>query len=175
MNRRGLPSVCLKHTKSVYNKILSTRPSNLLAYLPLHETSGTVAKNYAPPRTGINIVRNPGFELPGAGGADVYGSWVESAGDGAIADETTLFHSGLHACKLTSGATSNTSIYGTQKVTPGVAYSVSFWARGDGTNAGRYKIYDATNSADIVATATTGVTGTSYSQVSTTARGSSSA
>ena len=46
-----------------------------------------------------------------------------------------------------------------------MALSLKFWTRGDGTNAGRYGVYDFTHSANIIAATSTGVTGTSYTQV----------
>jgi hypothetical protein len=56
-------------------------------------------------------VDNHDFETAGGGGADVFSDWTESAGDGAIADGTTEAYRGDACLKLTSGATSNTTIY----------------------------------------------------------------
>jgi hypothetical protein len=114
------------------------------------------------------LLVNGGFETAGAGGADVFGTWAEGASDGAIADEASLVHGGSHAVKLTAGAATNTRVYTSATVTPGVSYTLTFWTRGDGTRAGRYLIYDNTNAANIVATTSTGVTGTTYTQVSYT-------
>lgn len=112
-------------------------------------------------------VENPGFETAGAGGADVFASWTETAGDGAIADEGTLVNAGSHACKLTAGTTANTKVHQASiTVIAGVRYTPKFHTRGDGTYAGQYGIYDVTNGADIVAIKTTGVTGTSFTLVS---------
>jgi hypothetical protein len=117
-----------------------------------------------------NLILNPGFETAGAGGADVFGTWTETAGDGAIADETTLVHGGAHACKLTGGATPPyyPQVYHTITVVPGQTYQLTFWTRGDGTNAGRYLVYDTNNVVSITGTLTTGVAGTTYTLVSKT-------
>lgn len=117
------------------------------------------------------LVLNNGFETAGAGGADVWTVWSETAGDGAIADTTTAgeFHGGAHAAKLTAGATPASSPRIAQTsivVVPGVTYTFSFWTRGDGTYAGRYSVYDATHSSNIKSTTSTGITDTNYAQVS---------
>jgi hypothetical protein len=113
-----------------------------------------------------NGILNPSFETAGAGSPDIFASWSETSGTGAIEDGTGAgeFHGGAHAAKLTAGATANTNVNQTVNVIPGRSYTVSMWARGDGTYAGRYGIYDFTNSAFIVATKSTGVTATTYAQ-----------
>ena len=57
---------------------------------------------------GGELLSNPGFETAGGGGADVWGSWTESAGDGALANEVAIVNSGSDAAKVTAGATTNT-------------------------------------------------------------------
>src|SRR3990172_7900670 len=52
--------------------------------------------------TEILAILNPGFEVAGAGGADIWANWVETAGDGALANETTEVHSGVDAAKMTA-------------------------------------------------------------------------
>ena len=111
------------------------------------------------------LLLNGGFETAGGGGADVFANWTENAGSGAIADEGTLVNSGSHAAKLTQGASLDAYIEQTKTVVAGDTEELRFYTRGDGTNAGRYSIYDVTNSADIVAIITTGVSGTTYTQV----------
>ena len=111
------------------------------------------------------LLSNAGFETAGTGGADIFASWTETAGDGAVADETGSKHAGAHAVKLTAGATSNTTVYQAVTVRPGFTYDLTFYTRGDGTHDGKYSIYDATNAANIVAATDTGVTGTSYTLV----------
>ena len=139
------------------------RALNPIAYWPLWEASGSVAYDYA-----IVDILNGGFETAGAGGADVWATWAETAGDGALANETTIVHGGSDAAKVTAGATANTKVAQTCGVIPGHVYTLSFWTRGDGTNGGRYGVYDVSNSADIVAAVATGVTGTTYTQKTAT-------
>src|SRR3990170_5387916 len=139
------------------------RALNPIAYWPLWEASGSVAYDYA-----IVDILNGGFETAGAGGADVWATWAETAGDGALANETTIVHGGSDAAKMTAGATANTKVAQTCGVIAGHVYILSFWTRGDGTNGGRYGVYDVSNSADIVAAVATGVTGTTYTQKTAT-------
>jgi len=111
------------------------------------------------------LLSNPGFETSGTGGADVFGSWTEATGDGAIASETSLIHGGTKAAKLTAGASSNTTLQQAVVVVPGYHYVLTFYTRGDETYDGKYQVYDVTNSANIVATVDTGVTGATYTLV----------
>lgn len=115
---------------------------------------------------GAEILTNTGFETAGAGGADIWEDWIETASDGALANETTIVHDGSDAAKLTAGASTDTRIHQLYFPVGGQTYSYSFYARGDGTHAGRYAIYDSTNSSYLVSLTSTGVTGTSYTEVS---------
>lgn len=117
--------------------------------------------------TGLNLVSNPGFETAGAGGADVFGSWTEHAGDGSIVDELVNVQSGSHAVKLVTGASADTYVAIAISVTPGVTYTVTIPARGDGTYAGRYGILDAISGLWIKGIGSTGVTAAAYSNVNT--------
>ena len=113
---------------------------------------------------GTNLYTNPGFETAGAGGADVFDDWTEIATDGAIARTTTAgeFRSGAAARKLTAGAGVSTKVTKTVTVTAGTTYLLRFYTRGDGTNAGRFALYDGSNAADIIALRSTGVTSASF-------------
>jgi len=118
-----------------------------------------------------NLVTNAGFETAGAGGADVWAGWSETAGDGAIADEGVIVHGGSHAAKLTAGATANTLIdanYGLTYCPSGITVTLTFWARGDGTNAGRYAVARSDWGVWLISPTSTGVTGAAYAQVSNT-------
>lgn len=127
----------------------------------------------APTRGGLTIrlgtelfaALNPGFEIAGAGGADIWASWTETAGDGALANETTLIRNGVDAAKTTAGISANTLVYQDITVVAGSAYTLSFWTRGDATNAGRYLVYDNDNAADIISLVSTAVVGTTYTKV----------
>jgi hypothetical protein len=126
---------------------------------------GSAWNGLGPSGLGPELVLNPGFETAGGGGADIWADWTEVVFDGALADEGVLVHSGAHAAKITRG-TADTQVYDTFAVTPLVQYTVRFWTRGDGTNAGRYGVYDFTHSAQILPLATTSIPGTVYQQVS---------
>ena len=94
-----------------------------------------------------------------------FDDWTENAGTGAVAVETTNVYEGDSAVKLTAGSSADTYLYQDFEVIKGSDYTLTFYTRGDGTYAGRYRIYDVTNSADITATTGTGVTGTTYTAV----------
>ena len=110
------------------------------------------------------LIVNGGFETAGEGGADVFGTWVESAGNGAIASEAGAgnFHGGAKSAKLTTGADKAVSVNQAFAVIEGYTYALSYWVKGDGaTNKSAYAIYDNTGSDDIVAkTAITTATNT---------------
>lgn len=112
------------------------------------------------------LLTNGGFETAGGGVPDVWGTWAETAGDGALADEAALMHTQAHAAKATAGATANTLVAQSATVVASTSYTLTFYTRGDGTYAGRYAVYDVTNSADIKAITSTGVTGTTHTLVS---------
>lgn len=146
--------------------------------LPGHrEISFTLAGVYDPSAGGIDeqawaalvqddtSLLNGGFETPGAGGADIWASWTESVGDGALANETSLQRTGDDACKATAGATANTYVKQAMSVVAGKRYIITFWTRGDETYAGRYKVYDVSGAADILDLRTTGVVGATYTQI----------
>ncbi len=111
------------------------------------------------------LLSNGGFETAGGGGADIWANWTESAGDGALANEGAIVHSGDDSAKVTAGATANTYVKQAGTTVAEREYKVKFWTRGDGTDAGRYLIYDASNAADIVALVTTGVTAATWTEV----------
>ena len=101
-----------------------------------------------------NLLANGDFETAGGGGADVFGSWVETASDGAIASEGTIIRNGAHSAKLTAGAGVDTCLVSAAiTVVTGATYALKLWTRGNA--AGRYGIYDEDNAAWIkVLTAT---------------------
>lgn len=110
---------------------------------------------------GSEILLNGDFE--DVTGND-FANWTETVGDGSIVDEGTIVNGGSHAVKITRG-TGSIFMQQDVTVTAGNDYTFSFFTRGDGTYAGRYRIRDVTNAADITALTTTGVTGTTYTQV----------
>ena len=113
---------------------------------------------------GSELVLNPGFETAGGGGADVFGSWFETVGTGAIADDAVTPHGGSHDALLTY-VTGVSLVSQNIITTASTRYKFTFWIKGDGTNAGRYQLYDLTNSRYIVQAVTTGVTAATWTQV----------
>lgn len=116
---------------------------------------------------GPNLLTNPGFEIAGSG--QLFADWSQNSGTTTVTDETSDVHSGGHAAKIS--ATSGTPFYRQVVVVePSVTYYLSFWchrAAGDSFRP-RYRIYDATHSAYIVAVTATDVTATTYTFFSTT-------
>lgn len=106
----------------------------------------------------IELIQNPGFNIAG-GYPDMWANWVEVPGDGAIAAATDWYYPTTPSAKLTAGATANTYLYQDFVTIPGTLYNFMFVTRGDGGHDGRYGVYDNSNLADIVATTSTGVTG----------------
>jgi hypothetical protein len=115
--------------------------------------------------TSSEILQNTGFETAGGGGADIWANWSETAGDGALANETSIVNSGSDAAKITTGVSDNTKVEQAQTVTGSTPYVLRMWTRGDGATAGRYGVWDYTNSAWIVSQVTTGVSGSTYTEV----------
>lgn len=106
---------------------------------------------------GSILSKNFGFEA-----ADFAG-WTRS---GTTVIETSIVHDGAKSAKLT-GASSY--IYQDFYVKAGAIVTLKYWTRGDGTNAGRIQIYRVNSpAADIVATKSTGVTGTTWTEVTET-------
>ena len=117
------------------------------------------------PGSQANLISNENFETAGAGGADVFASWFETAGNGAIAMDSTYKNGGTYSAKLTAGADTLTRLEQYFNATAGLGYTFSFWTRGDGTNAGRYGLWDAFNNNWLVSPTSTGVTGTNFTRV----------
>ncbi len=108
------------------------------------------------------LLANTGFETAGAGDPDFFGSWSETAGDGAIADDAVVFQAGAHSAKLTAGATANTVVTQTVTVVAAATHTLSLYSRGDGTNAGRYAVYDVTNGVYLIPVTSTGQTAAAW-------------
>ncbi len=120
------------------------------------------------PALGAELISNGGFETAGAGGADIWGTWTETASDGALANETTTVHSGTDACKITCGATTDHTATNVQSnavaVTNGPTYRISFWCQGDGSDAPFYRLYGSV-SGNLIAKVTTSVTAATWTRV----------
>lgn len=99
------------------------------------------------------MIVNGGFETAGGGEADVFGTWTEAAGNGAIASEAGAgnFHGGAKSAKLTTGADTLVKISQTFVSIPGYHYTFSYWVKGDGAvHKVRHQIVDNTGEADIL-------------------------
>lgn len=181
-----LPTYLPTAHHGVYVTVSIDGATNLLQY-----TAGTEFPSWPPPPIGTaipapplgsvpiaavylvagpNLLPNdPGlladsFEVPGAGGPDIWANWIEFVAAGALANDAVIFYvagGGLNSCQATEGGGgSDTGVYQDFVVTPGLNYQLRFWTRDDGgANDGQYRIYDVTNAADIVAMTGTGAVG----------------
>ena len=118
-------------------------------------------------------VPNHGFETftgtEDDGTSDDFDDWTEVTddGNGDKVEATATKWGGSYAVKLTRGTGTPPRIDSAAaiSVTAGDTLRLVFRARGDGTYAGAYHILDDTNS-ETIESAATGVTGTSYTEVS---------
>jgi hypothetical protein len=119
------------------------------------------------PNPNPEIILNGGLEATTGGDFD---NWTryDYGGSSAIATGAGEFHSGTKAVKLTTGTTNYASgfLFQYRGVSANSDYTLEFYTRGDGTNAGQYQVHDGTHYVNIVAQTTTGVAGTTYSKVS---------
>jgi hypothetical protein len=123
-----------------------------LALDQIVDTDEGISPEYRP-----QMIVNGSFETVGAGGADVVQGWVESAGDGAItrttmAGEVHTDTCKLAALKLTAGAGMATVVQQTwSELVPGRNYTLSGWARGDGTHPGLVRVQSiASGTPDLI-------------------------
>jgi len=104
--------------------------------------------------TGSNLVSNPGFEDAGGGGADVFANWTENATGGYITRSTVFEHGGTYSCGLNRFTTS-VNVSQNITTTASTTYTLKFWVYSF-RNLGKlnhinYKVYDVSNSADLIA------------------------
>lgn len=96
---------------------------------------------------GSELLSNPGFETAGGGGVDAFTVWNENPGTGTITQDGTRYHGGSYSAKMTGVGAGAYMYQGPITVVPGQIYLWSFWILGDGTNEGKYAIYDLTHSS----------------------------
>lgn len=108
----------------------------------------------------LEMLLNTGFETAGAG--TVFDGWSQSLTGGTITLDTGVYASGAASAKLTRSGAASPYVYRTVTVVPGEQYRLRMAARGDGTNAGNYRVRDVTNAIDIKASTSTGITGTTF-------------
>lgn len=117
-------------------------------------------------------VVNGSFEVAGAGGADVVAWWSESYGSdstGLIERTSTTSTDGTYSLKITASAAGGyAGVTQYIKTAPSVSLTLSLDTKGNGTHSARYAVYDATNSAWIIATTSAGNTTTSWATTSVT-------
>jgi hypothetical protein len=114
---------------------------------------------------GAEMLSNPGFET-WTTDTDV-ANWTEAVtGAATISKESSLKMDGSYAVKLVSDGADSAVLVQSQTVVAGSTYRLQFWTRGDGTYSGYYRVYDNSHSANLIATTSTGVTGTTYTLVS---------
>lgn len=119
---------------------------------------------------GENLMTNSNFETY-TGTQDnnltaTYTGWTDVNGTNSVqasANYDTL-RGGENSLKL-SGASVTGWVRQTITVVAGKSYALKFWIKGDGTNKGRYAIYDVSNSAYIQAIAQAG-SATAWAEVS---------
>jgi hypothetical protein len=106
-----------------------------------------------------NILTNGGFETAGGGGADVIAGWNEDAGTGGtISQETSAVNSGGNSLKLENGTVDDCNIYQDVTVAGGEKFRLSFYSQINSGGAGRYLVYDVTNTTLIISKKSTGHT-----------------
>lgn len=136
--------------------------AGLTAHWALNDAAGTVATNIAPPIATINLAKDAGFEY--GDGASISGFWTDRVGTISAATGVGEFHSVAVALKIISTGVAG-EIRQTIKAIPGAKYRLRFWCRGDGTNAPVYRVSRGDFASFIFNVTSTGVTGTTYQQV----------
>lgn len=114
--------------------------------------------------TGPELVLNGGFETATGtaddGTGDTFTSWTANSTGTSRQEITADAHGGTKGLLLVrpAGSGGNASVKQLFTVVPGDIIRLTFWTKGDGTNAGRYFVRDESNVANIIATTSTGVT-----------------
>ena len=113
----------------------------------------------------VNMLSSGGLDTAGAG-PPVMLDWVDSGFAAQIARETSLQRLGDSCVKLTyTVANGWAGILQTFTTVASTNYILTFYSRGDGSDAGRYQVYDVSNTAFLITERTTGVTGTGWTKV----------
>ena len=109
---------------------------------------------------GDSSTSNGGFETFASGS---FTGWTDIPSDGSVGVSPCSV-AGVQSVVLVAGVASATRIYQNIDVSPCSQYYVRIWTRGDGTWAGRYNIWDYTNSATLLS-GTTGISSCSWNLV----------
>lgn len=117
---------------------------------------------------GSELLTNGGFETHTGtaddGASDTFTGWTNylvDDGAGNKIEATATAQAGSKAAKLTYGTARPYTLQGFA-VRPGGSYKLQFYTRGDGSVDGIYYVYCYNPSFTVIKSATTGVTGTSY-------------
>jgi hypothetical protein len=146
----------------------------------VHDSASKLAYGYigaadaAETLSGSELVVNGNFEtFTGTADdttSDNLGTWTDTSNDGTgnhiwVLTANPAPHGGTYCVKYQRDSSTNAQSYQNFAVTAGKLYKVTFWTQGDGTNAGRYALYDVTAGATITGNLTTGVTAATWTQV----------
>ena len=130
------------------------------------------------PLTGTEIITNGGFEVfTGTEDDTAEDSWtgwiVDHYGIEAKALAVTGAHGGSYAVKLLTGSTGGKTDYcyvdSVNTVTGSTEYTLSYWAKGDGTNQGTLQIWHNSTPAEPISPLLySGVTGSTWTKITYT-------
>ncbi len=130
------------------------------------------------PLTGTEIITNGGFEVfTGTEDDTAEDSWtgwiVDHYGIEAKALAVTGAHGGSYAVKLLTGSTGGKTDYcyvdSVNTVTGSTEYTLSYWAKGDGTNQGTLRIWHNSTPAEPISPLLySGVTGSTWTKITYT-------
>jgi len=112
-------------------------------FLTLGNTAGVLNQVKAESFLGEELIMNPGFEVLGNGGLDVFANWtVEPHGATTISDETNQVHDGAHACRIdvVSGQVYHTTLRQNVSLNVNQDYQLSWWGKISGETEFAYFI-----------------------------------
>ncbi len=112
-------------------------------FLILGDVAGVSNQVTAESYIGEELIVNPGFEVVGTGGVDVFANWiVEQHGASTVNDETAQVHGGSHACRINvvSGTDYHTTIIQDVSLNVNQEYELSWWGKISGETEFAYFI-----------------------------------
>jgi hypothetical protein len=119
--------------------------------LKAYDTSSYISASST--TTVANLISNPGFETAGGGGADIWANWIETAGSGTLANDTSNEHNGSDCASLTTVSTNTCLITQNATVTANTKYLLTYWSKsGHASNSGaiRHRVLDASDSDAVI-------------------------
>lgn len=160
----GFPGMCARQTISGVERY--ALPDELISFKRVEFNGKQLDRKYSDSIDVFDadpVLLNGGFEEMGLTSTDIFAAWTEISG--VSVEETNTYGSSNFACKITYSAGTEGLYSDNVDVVAGAYYIVKFQTRGDASVQGQYKIYDVTNSADIVATTNTGNITATYAQL----------